>query len=322
MYVNCNNLHKKWLGYTISFVTFAQKFRTSTRRLHPLQENGLSTPVRSSSRYRSQSGQEVPLYSPFRIETPGRSTGRVARRSNIRTVWVLDSNKIASLAMHWIGLDWKWFYQVWSLNLLLPQCKGVFCYVLLLEVLLHSPLRAVWDLQSQPDSGVVYGCFVVVMQLIPTGSPEGFHYCTNWLSAHSCVQGKPVGIHTYLCIFISVLHGQSQGEVTGTWRCWCGGGGKWQVCNQKIIVCPPLACSSSHTLKINLPWPWWTFDVTVYFCILCQYLLVHHLPAPWRWQPCCLFWVMFLLLYALPACSPHTLNMKLLQPTCHVWPTS
>ena len=70
-----------------------QKFRMSTRRLHPLRENQTSTPVRSSSRQRGQ-GVDLAMYSPFRIETPGRSTGKVARRSNIRTVWVPHGDSV------------------------------------------------------------------------------------------------------------------------------------------------------------------------------------------------------------------------------------
>ncbi|KAL8624706.1 hypothetical protein ACOMHN_038252 [Nucella lapillus] len=68
--------------------TIRQKFKTSTRRLKPLQESRTSTPVRSSAR---KSGKEVNMYSPFRIETPGKTTGRVARRSNIRTVANLET---------------------------------------------------------------------------------------------------------------------------------------------------------------------------------------------------------------------------------------
>ncbi|KAK7455726.1 hypothetical protein BaRGS_00039466 [Batillaria attramentaria] len=62
-----------------------QKFKTSTQRLAPLRESRVaaaSTPSRVSRR---QSQKEVPIYSPFHIETPTRA-GRVARRNNIRTV--------------------------------------------------------------------------------------------------------------------------------------------------------------------------------------------------------------------------------------------
>ncbi|XP_076434931.1 uncharacterized protein LOC143274858 [Babylonia areolata] len=68
--------------------TIRQKFKTSTRRLKPLQESQTSTPTRSSAR---KNGREVGMYSPFRIETPGRTTGKVARRSNIRTVASLET---------------------------------------------------------------------------------------------------------------------------------------------------------------------------------------------------------------------------------------
>ncbi|KAK7088046.1 uncharacterized protein [Littorina saxatilis] len=70
--------------------TIRQKFRTSTRRLKPLREYN-TTPSRSTNRKKGANGEEVDMYSPFHIETPGRAAGRVSRRSNIRTVVSLET---------------------------------------------------------------------------------------------------------------------------------------------------------------------------------------------------------------------------------------